>query len=123
MAAIPTQSVLSGHPRFIGGFILISNQINPDGTTSAVVDTTTPLVLTTSRPEIVASIDPGDNRKVIITANIAPGSPQVTGSVGVNTNPPLPVNMGASISVAISSAPDQRKITWDPTQGGTQGDA
>ena len=123
MPSIPAQNVSPGHARFVGGFILIGNQVNPDGTTAPVVDTTTPLVLSTSRPEIVASIDPGDNRKVVITANIAPGAPQVTGTVTINTSPALPVNMGASIPVTVSSAPDQRKLVWDPTQGGTQGDA
>lgn len=123
MAPIPLQNVSPGHPRFVAGLVLIANQVNPDGTTTPVVDTTTALTLTPSGSEIVATIDPSDNRKVILTANMAPGAATVTRNVIVNTNPALPVNMHVSIPVSVSSAPDHRKVTWDPAQGGTTGDA
>ncbi|HEU4727667.1 MAG TPA: hypothetical protein VFT22_07255 [Kofleriaceae bacterium] len=125
MASVPLQNVSPGHPRFVAGFVLTGNQVNADGTTSPVLDTTTALVVTTSRSEIVASVDPANNRRVVISAssNLTPGSPAVSGIVTVDTSPPLPTGKNVVISVQVSSATDQRSLSWDPLTGGTTGDA
>lgn len=125
MVAIPNQSISPGHARFIGGIILFSTQINTDGSTTAVVDTTTPLVVTSNFPStVVASMDPSDNRKVLLTANpgAAIGGSAFNGTVTVNTNPPLPSGIFLTIPFTFTPAVDRRNILWDPAQGGTQGD-
>lgn len=105
----------------------MGNQLNPDGSTTAVLDTTTALVLTNNLPALVqAAIDPSDNRRVVLTANPAApfGGAQSTVIVTVNTNPALPGGPAASITIPITFTPatDKRSLVWDPAQGGIAGD-
>lgn len=103
----------------------MGNQLNPDGSTTAVLDTTTALTLVSNNPQLVqATIDPSDNRKVILTSNPAAplgGSPS-TVFVNVNTNPGVP---GGAVVIPITFTPatDKRSLTWDPLTGGVSGDA
>lgn len=125
MVAIPNQLISPGHARFIGGIILFSTQINTDGSTTAVVDTTTSLIVTSSFPSaVVASMDLSDNRKVLLTANpsAAVGGSAFSGTVTVNTNPVLPNGVSLTIPFTFTPAIDRRNVLWDPAQGGTQGD-
>lgn len=124
MATVPTQQVSPGHARFVGGIILFATHINPDGSTVAVIDTETHLVVSSTLTVVIATVDPLDNRKVILTAssNASLGGSPINGVVIVNTDPVLPNNIVLNIPFTFTPAVDRRSILWDPAQGGTQGD-
>lgn len=125
MTSIPNQPVSPGHPRFVGGFVLTATQVNPDGTTEAVVDITSALTVASNNSFVLAAMDPTDNRKVIVSANpSAPVGGQVSNAtITVNTSPGLPGNGAISFTAVFTPAPDRRSLTWDPATGGSQGDA
>lgn len=74
---------------------------------SQIVDTTTPLVVSSSFQGIASAVvDPNDNRAVVITA-LAAG----TGQIGVNESPQLPSAGRLLLDFTVTAPPpDNRRI-------------
>lgn len=121
MTTIPNQPVSPGHGRFVAGFALTKTLINPDGSSTAVPDPDTDLIVTSSKPEVIASVDAGDKRRVNLVPNPStpPGTTIVNGFVTVSA--PAIQESPLQIPFGFQPAAPQVHLTWDTAAGGNSG--
>ncbi len=93
----PLQTISAGHARFVDVSVFQTVVDSTTGVASAVLDTTSTLVLSCNHPEAcVATVASTNNRRVVLTAGtLAPGSQAVGWTVFVQSDPaaPTPLNI------------------------------
>ncbi len=110
----PTQSLSAGHPRFVDVAVFLTVVDPVTGVATAVLDTTSALVLSTNRPDAcVLSVHPTLNRRVVLTAgSLPPGSADVGWSATVQSNPASPAASALSIPGNTIAPPNLNRVDF-----------
>jgi hypothetical protein len=118
---------ISIHPGAPVAFLVVvtANSVDPNtGVNTGAVDTTTPLTFEyvqggpgdPTTAAVTASVDPGNNRRVICTAaNIQPGQSDRPWSLRVKANGRTSWTVASGTS---SAAPDVSGVAWDGSPPG-----